>query len=175
MDQTLRHEILAVLEAGKDLSLATLRADGAPQATVVSYVSDGLSIYIGCAADSQKAANLARDPRVSLTITLPYERWDKIRGVSLFGEAERLEDPDHTLTIGRLFLTKFPELAQAIRPGEIPMALFCVTPLIVSLLDYRKGFGHVEHVEAGELTAPSPSPARAASRPCSPPRDDVKA
>lgn len=57
--------------AGKDLSLATLRADGTPKATVVSYVSDGLSIYIGCAADSQKAANLARDPRVSLTITLP--------------------------------------------------------------------------------------------------------
>lgn len=158
MDQTLRHEILAVLQAGKDLSLATLRADGAPQATVVSYVSDGLSLYVGCAALSQKAANLTRDPRVSLTITLPYERWDEIRGVSMFGEAERLVDPEDSLAIGRLFLKKFPELDETFALGEVPMALFCITPLVISLLDYRKGFGHSDLVEAGDLILVAATP-----------------
>jgi hypothetical protein len=153
MEQTLRHEILAILEAGKDLTLATLREDGGPQATTVSYASDGLAIYFGCSAQSQKARNLARDPRVSLTIDMPYESWDQIRGLSLGGTAVRMTDPGQALEIGRRFVAKFPELGGGFSLGEQEMALFCVTPLVISVLDYRKGFGHVDHVDAAELDA----------------------
>ncbi|KQY28082.1 pyridoxamine 5'-phosphate oxidase [Caulobacter sp. Root1455] len=155
MDQTLRHEILSILEAGQDLTLATLREDGFPQATTVSYASDGLSIYFGCSAQSQKARNLARDPRVSLTVDLPYEAWSQIRGLSIGGTATRLTAPDQALAVGRLFVAKFPELGNGFSLGDQEMALFCITPLVISVLDYRKGFGHVDHVEAAELeTAP---------------------
>jgi nitroimidazol reductase NimA-like FMN-containing flavoprotein (pyridoxamine 5'-phosphate oxidase superfamily) len=50
------------------MTLATNRPDGWPQATTVGYVNDGLTIYFLCSPQSQKAANLARDSRVSLTI-----------------------------------------------------------------------------------------------------------
>jgi len=34
----------------------------------VGYANEGLTLYFLCGPDSQKAANLARDDRVSLTI-----------------------------------------------------------------------------------------------------------
>ena len=55
MDDALREEILSVLKGASDMTIATIRPDGYPQATTVSYVSDGLTIYFGCAAESQKA------------------------------------------------------------------------------------------------------------------------
>ena len=152
MDRHIRHDIIRILDAGRDLTLATLREDGWPQATTVSYVNDGLSIYIGCSAKSQKAANMARDGRVSLTVTLPYEDWDQIQGVSVGGQAQRVTDPDQMLAIGGLFLEKFPQVSQAFKADdEGELALFCVTPRVISLLDYRKGFGHTTLVRAAEL------------------------
>lgn len=138
-----QQEIVSILRDGKDLTVATVRADGAPQATVVSYASDGLRIYFGCGAASQKARNLARDDRVSMTVTLPYVDWSQIRGLSLFGRARRLEDPDELTHVGELFFPKFPEVAQYVA-GDEPPAMFEVTPQIVSLLDYGRGFGHTE-------------------------------
>lgn len=143
-------EIIALMEEGKDITIATLRPDGWPQATTVSYASDGPVIYFGCAADSQKARNLARDGRVSATINLPYRDWSEIRGVSLAGNAERITGADAIGQAAALFLTKFPEVAQYVSgPDEI--AMFRLTPKVISLLDYSKGFGHHDLVEAGEL------------------------
>jgi hypothetical protein len=58
-------------QRGKRYAIATIRPDGYPQATTVSYVSDGLTIYFGCVAESQKAQNIAYNNKVSLTVTLP--------------------------------------------------------------------------------------------------------
>ncbi|MGZ3239946.1 MAG: pyridoxamine 5'-phosphate oxidase family protein, partial [Burkholderiaceae bacterium] len=49
--------ILNILDKAKDLTLATVRPDGYPQATTVSYAHDGLTIYVGVGKDSQKIAN----------------------------------------------------------------------------------------------------------------------
>lgn len=64
----MRRKILALLEEHRIMTLATLRPDGWPQATTVGYASEGLTLYFLCSRDSQKAANIARDNRVSLTI-----------------------------------------------------------------------------------------------------------
>ena len=63
MDPGLKKEILSILDDASDMTIATVREDGYPQATTVSYVNDGLTIYFGCAANSQKAGNLARTAR----------------------------------------------------------------------------------------------------------------
>src|SRR6516162_8433232 len=81
MDPALREEILSVLKAATDMTIATIRPDGYPQATTVSYVSHGLTMYFGCAAESQKAQNIAHNDKVSLTVTLPYFNWEEIRGL----------------------------------------------------------------------------------------------
>ena len=66
MHDSLRRKILKLLDQHRLMTLATNRPDGWPQATV-GYVKDGLTLYFLCSLKSQKAANLARDSRVSLT------------------------------------------------------------------------------------------------------------
>lgn len=146
MSEALRGEILAILQEGRDLTLATLRPDGAPQATTVSYASQGLTIFFGCSSNSQKAHNLARDDRVSLTIDLPYADWTQIRGLSLSGRARPVKDAQALDQVGQRFLAKFPEAAQYVAGNEALIALYQITPELISVLDYRKGFGHTELV-----------------------------
>jgi nitroimidazol reductase NimA-like FMN-containing flavoprotein (pyridoxamine 5'-phosphate oxidase superfamily) len=63
MEDTLKSKMRELLDQHRLMTLATNRPDGWPQATTVGYVNDGLTI-----SQSQKAANLARGSRVSLTI-----------------------------------------------------------------------------------------------------------
>jgi pyridoxine/pyridoxamine 5'-phosphate oxidase len=71
MDMRLKEEILSILKGASEMTIATVRPDGYPQATTVNFVSDDLVIYFGCAADSQKARNIACNGKVSLTVTVP--------------------------------------------------------------------------------------------------------
>ena len=147
MDPELTDEIVSILDAANDMTIATNREDGYPQATTVSYVNDGLTIYFGCAAQSQKAKNLARDSKVSLTVNLPYASWKEIRGLSIGGRAERVTDPQEVDQVSKLMFEKFPQIA-AYAPAELEeIVLFRITPEIVSVLDYRKGFGHTDLVK----------------------------
>jgi hypothetical protein len=70
MDPALTREVISILNQAHDMTIATVREDGYPQATAVSYVNDGLIIYFGCVAESQKAKNIARCDKVSLTVNL---------------------------------------------------------------------------------------------------------
>lgn len=56
------------LEAPNLATVATLGADGAPQATVVWFLLEGDRILINTKAGRVKALNLDRDPRVALTV-----------------------------------------------------------------------------------------------------------
>lgn len=152
MISDLKQTLLAILKDGKDLTVATVRADGAPQATTVSYASDGLRVYFGCGGQSQKAQNLTRDGRVSMTINLPYVDWSQIQGLSLFGRARRLIAPDDLARAGELFFEKFPEVAQYVSTDDDAPAMFEVTPEVVSILDYSKGFGHTDLVRVLDAT-----------------------
>ena len=68
MQDEIRRKILTLLDQHRIMTVATLRSDGWPQATTVGYVNDGLTLYFLCGLESQKARNLARDNRISLTI-----------------------------------------------------------------------------------------------------------
>jgi nitroimidazol reductase NimA-like FMN-containing flavoprotein (pyridoxamine 5'-phosphate oxidase superfamily) len=147
MDPRLKQEIISILDDANDMTIATVREDGYPQATTVSYVNDGLTIYFGCASNSQKAKNLARDSKVPLTVNLPYTSWNDIRGLSIGGKAERVTDPQEVDQAGHLMFEKFPQIARY-APAELEdIILFRVTPEIISVLDYRKGFGHTDLVK----------------------------
>jgi len=147
MDPGLREEILSVLKDASDMTIATIRPDGYPQATTVSYVSDGLTIYFGCAAESQKAQNIAYNDKVSLTVTLPYFNWEEIRGLSIGGTAMPVTDPNEINRVSELMLRKFPQILRYALAGKKGLFLVRVTPEVVSLLDYRKGFGHTDLVK----------------------------
>jgi nitroimidazol reductase NimA-like FMN-containing flavoprotein (pyridoxamine 5'-phosphate oxidase superfamily) len=147
MDPELKKEILSILDDANDMTIATLRKDGYPQATAVSYVNDGLTMYFGCAANSQQAENLARDSKVSLTVNLPYTSWKDIRALSIGGRAARVTDPEEVAHASQLMFERFPQIARY-APAELEdIVLFRVTPEVISVLDYRKGFGHSDLVK----------------------------
>jgi nitroimidazol reductase NimA-like FMN-containing flavoprotein (pyridoxamine 5'-phosphate oxidase superfamily) len=147
MDPALKQEIVSILNEANDLTIATVREDGYPQATTVSYVNEGLTIYFGCAAESQKAKNITRSAKVSLTVNLPYANWNEIRGLSIGGTAELVTDPEETDQVVQLMFQKFPQIAPYAPTQLEEIALFRVTPEIISVLDYRKGFGHSDLVK----------------------------
>jgi general stress protein 26 len=132
-------EIVEILAGANDMTIATLRLDGYPQATTVNYVNDGVTIYFGTGAETQKARNIAACDKVSLTANLPHKTWDEIRGLSMGGRAARLTDPREIAKVGRLILKKFPQDADFGPDDATSIALFSISPEVVSVLDYRKG------------------------------------
>lgn len=68
MPSTLTPDARAVIESGRLAHFNTIAADGRPHTTIVWVGLDGDEIVIGKLAPDQKLANIARDPRVSLSI-----------------------------------------------------------------------------------------------------------
>ena len=148
MDKAKHDQIIGIIDPTDDMTIATNRSDGFPQATTVSYVNDGLSIYFGTGSGSQKAQNIAADNRVSLTINRPYDTWDDIVGLSMGGHAVAVTDADEIKKITGLLTRKFPQVFdyQPESKGLEDLALFRIDPVVISVLDYTKGFGHCELV-----------------------------
>ena len=133
--------ILEQLKAHRNMSLATVRSDGYPQATTVTYANDGLTLYFACDRNSQKVRNLRHSPKVSLTINKDWTGWKKIRGLSMGASAKILERPADTLRAHTLLARKFKDM-KGLSAEDLAATVFVrVQPKVVSLLDYRRGFG----------------------------------
>jgi hypothetical protein len=150
MQHELQAKIVDILERCMDMTVATVMADGAPHATVVSFAHDGLTLYFGCGASSHKAANIARDPRVALTVTPPYAGWDAIQGLSIEAEAHEVTAPAELVEGQALMLRRFPQLAAFEVPEPGTIKVFRLRPTLVAVLDYSKGFGHTDVVRVGD-------------------------
>jgi nitroimidazol reductase NimA-like FMN-containing flavoprotein (pyridoxamine 5'-phosphate oxidase superfamily) len=148
MDAEIRRKILTLLDQHRIMTIATLRPDGWPQATTVGYASDGLTLYFLCGPDSQKAANLARDDRVSLTIDHDTPQVMEITGLSMAAHAQAVTDPMEAEKALRLLMLKYPQQASLPLPMPSPadVRIVRVTPMVISVLDYSKGFGHTDLV-----------------------------
>ncbi len=148
MDEAIRRKILALLDQHRVMTIATLRPDGWPQATTVGYVNDGLTLYFLCGLESQKARNLARDDRVSLTIDHDADQIMEIAGLSMAARAHPVTDRAEAELVLKKIPLKYPQ--QTSMPGPMPkpeeVRIFRLTPTIISVLDYCKGFGHTDLV-----------------------------
>jgi len=148
MDAGIKRFILGIVGSQHDLTLATIRPDGYPQANTVSYVSDGLTVYFGTMRDSQKVRNLQSCNKISLMIAVPYADWGDIRGLSMGGTAKiLLDDESESRRAAQLLTKRYPAVLDTPPPGDPGKIVFIkVTPEVVSVLDYRKGFGHTQLV-----------------------------
>lgn len=148
MDDEIRRKILALLDQHRIMTVATLRPDGWPQATTVGYVNEGLTLYFLCGLDSQKAGNLARDNRLSLTIDRDTADVMAITGLSMAARAHAVDDRAEAEKVLRMLPLKYPDAPPL--PMKMPspdeVRLFRVTPTVISVLDYSKGFGHTDLV-----------------------------
>jgi len=133
--------ILEQLKTHHNMSLATVRPDGYPQATTVAYANDGLTLYFACDRNSQKVRNLRHSPKVSLTINKDWVGWKKVRGLSMGATAKILEHPADTRRVHALLARKFKDM-KGLSVEDLAATVFVrVQPKVVSLLDYRRGFG----------------------------------
>lgn len=148
MDQALKSKILALLDGHRTMRIATLRPDGWPQVTTVGYANDGFSIYFLCGPESQKAANVAHDNRVSLAIDDETPQVMEITGLSMAARAEVVDDTAEAEKAMRLMFARYPEQKSLPLPMPSPkdVRIFRLTPAVISVLDYTKGFGHTDLV-----------------------------
>jgi nitroimidazol reductase NimA-like FMN-containing flavoprotein (pyridoxamine 5'-phosphate oxidase superfamily) len=148
MDAAIEKQISELLKQHRIMTVATLRPDGWPQATTVGYANEGLAIYFLCGRESQKAKNLARDNRVSLTIDHDTDQVMEIVGLSMAAHAHPVEDRLEAKKVLGLLMTRYPEQKGISMPMPRPedVSIFRLTPVIISVLDYRKGFAHTDLV-----------------------------
>jgi len=148
MEDEIRRKILTLLDQHRIMTVATLRPDGWPQATTVGYANEGMILYFLCGLDSQKAKNLARDDRISLTIDHDTADLMKITGLSMAARAHAVDDRAEADKVLRMLPLKYPDAPPL--PVKMPtpdeIRLFRVTPTVISVLDYSKGFGHTDLV-----------------------------
>jgi hypothetical protein len=85
---------------------------------------------------------------VSLTIDDDTPQVMAITGLSMAARAQRVTDLEEAGKVLRMLMERYPE--QASLPGPMPaardVAIFRVTPKVISLLDYSRGFGHTDLV-----------------------------
>jgi general stress protein 26 len=117
---------------------------------IIGYANDGLTLYFLCGLDSQKAANIARDPRVSLTINDDPSQVMEIKGLSMAANAEAVTDRAEAEKAMRLLFSRYPEQTAAAPLPDLPkpeeVRIVRLTPKVVSVLDYTKGFNHTDLV-----------------------------
>lgn len=75
-------------------TVATLNPDGGPQTSVIWVARDGDDLMFGTARHRRKARNIARDPRVSITL---LDGRDPYRHVEVRGRAQVSADPGNAL------------------------------------------------------------------------------
>jgi PPOX class probable F420-dependent enzyme len=84
-----------LLDGRNFATVATLSRDGAPQTSVVWVERDGDAVQFTITSRRQKAHNIARDPRVSLTVV---DAANPYHTVEIRGTAELIDDPTRALS-----------------------------------------------------------------------------
>lgn len=151
MDDAIERKVRDLLAAHTAMTIATLRADGWPQATMVGYAHEGLTLYFLCDPGGQKAKNIAADPRVSLTIGSEDQPLLSITGLSMAARAAIVADPAEKHRILGLLASRYPaqDTAGMPMPPDEAVCIVRVEPVVISVIDYTKGFGHTDLITLG--------------------------
>jgi PPOX class probable F420-dependent enzyme len=140
-------EVAALLAAARKLQLATINPDGTPHLVTMFYgLKDGL-VAFWTYRTSQKARNLARDPRVTCLIE-DGDDYFELRGVQLTGVVRTIGDPAGVLEVGRLIATQLPgagdagaEVGDYVARAAVKRLAYVVEPRKIVSWDHRRLLG----------------------------------
>jgi len=93
-------EVAALLGSARKVQLATINPDGTPHLVTMFYALIDGRIAFWTYRTSQKARNLARDPRLACLIE-DGEDYFELRGVQVTGSVRVVADQPGVLDIGR--------------------------------------------------------------------------
>ena len=111
-------EANALLAGSRKLQLATINPDGTPHLVTMFYVMQDGQIAFWTYRASQKARNLARDPRVTCLVEDGTDYFE-LRGVSINGTAELVRDHDRIHAIGAAVATRMVGASSFEELGDI--------------------------------------------------------
>jgi general stress protein 26 len=138
--------ILQLLDDCEDLTLATVRPDGTPQANIVNFAHEGLEIFVATDRASAKVRNLLAAERVALALRSEYSRWSEVRGLSIDALGEVLADDSAGAQRAKDCLARrFPDTVSTPTPQDPATTVYLkLTPVRIVLIDYEQGYGHRE-------------------------------
>jgi uncharacterized protein len=146
-----RETILAYLRAHNSLTIATCDGPGA-WAAAVFYVNDGFTLYYLSDPKSRHSLGLADNPNVAATIHEDYRDWRLIKGLQIAGRAELVGSIFEKAAALRLYLEKFPFVADMLRPSTAIARLvsaktrgvewYRLIPSRIVYIDNEISFGH---------------------------------
>lgn len=140
----MEQKAIDILNRQRLMAISTLRPDGWPQTTMVSYANEGLLLYFIVSRASQKFANVERDSRVSIAIGGDFDDPSQIKALSIAANASEVRDAKQRDRAVALVLERHPGLASLGPPDLRHCAVLRAYCSIVTILDYSKGFGHAD-------------------------------
>ncbi len=92
-------EIDEFLQGRHSMTMSTIAGDGSIHSVAMWYGFLEGAVAIESKAKAQKVVNLRRDPRMTMLVE-DGETYETLRGVSLVGRGEIVEDPDRIWELG---------------------------------------------------------------------------
>ena len=156
----MKSKAVSILDSQRTMTIATLRPDGWPQATIVGYANEGLLIYFLISRHSQKLANILHDQRVALSIGCEAEKLEDTRAVYAGAKASEVTDAAQRTHAWKLLMERHPNLVDYLLPSKADAAMMRAVCQYVSVLDFSQGIGHADTFNVGAAGIAQMEPAR---------------
>lgn len=148
MSEALKRQILDYLACHNTMTLATCDAE-APWAATVFYANEDLSLYFFSSPESRHCQNLARNPRVAVTIQEDYKDWRIIKGVQLEGGVSVIDSLLEKAKVMAIYARKYPAVIKLFSdPASgiyykafLKVKFYRVAPERLFFVDNEQGFG----------------------------------
>ena len=147
---------ITILNENRIMTIATVRPDGWPQATIVGYANEGFRLYFLIYRTSQKFENIAHDNRVSIAVGHEPAQLVDVKAVYAGCDVHEVTDLAEKSRAWMLLAQRHPNLTDLAPPQTDEVATMAAECRHVSVLDYSQGLGHAE-----SLTVGGPIPAEA--------------
>jgi PPOX class probable F420-dependent enzyme len=135
-------EMAEFLGDARKVQLATINPDGTPHLVTMFFGLSAGRIAFWTYRSSQKARNLARDPRVTCLVE-DGEAYFELRGAQITGEVTRIDDLAGVTEVGKLIAARMRDVpAEALEAyvahAAPKRAAYLVSPARTSSWDHRK-------------------------------------
>ena len=124
-----------ILDDNRIMSIATVRADGWPQSTIVGYANDGWRLYFLIYRTSQKFVNISHDNRISVSVGHEPSQLRDIKAVYAGCCAREVTDTREKSQAWQLLAKRHPNLTDLAPPQKDEVATMVAECRYVSVLD----------------------------------------
>src|SRR6185312_2382201 len=135
---------IGILNDNKIMTVATIRPDGWPQATIVGYANEGFQLYFLIYRTSQKFANISQDNRIAITVGHEPTELRDVKAVYAGCTVKEVTDLGEKSRAWTLLAERHPNLTDLAPPQTSEVATMVAHCKHVSVLDYSKGLGQSE-------------------------------